>query len=175
MLSIFSFHTTLDQSTFHQLSFLNTDGSVYEFGNLKGKVVLVVNTASGCGFAPQFNQLQTLYQKYHQAGLEILAFPSDNFGGQEPLNNNEILQHCSRNYGVSFPVFEKSNVIGKGANPVFTWLNSPANKKPLFSKPIWNFQKFLIDKQGKLVKIYLPFVSPSSSRFEKAIVELLGQ
>ncbi|MEY4110585.1 MAG: glutathione peroxidase [Bacteroidota bacterium] len=165
----------LHQTNFYNLTFSKADGSEFVFSSLKGKVVLIVNTASGCGFSPQYRDLQKLYEKYNSLGFEILAFPSDDFGGQEPLNNKQILTSCSADYGVSFPIFSKSNVKGKNANPVFAWLNSPTAGKAAFSKPYWNFQKFLIDKNGKLVKSFLPFVSPSSKKLDSVISELLSK
>lgn len=175
MFTVSTILSTTNPSGFYQLELDKVDGSTFEFQSLKGKVVLVVNTASGCGFAPQYGELQKLYNEYHASGLEILAFPSADFGGQEPLSNKQILVSCSSDYGVSFPVFAKSKVRGHGANPVFIWLSSPDAGRVTFSKPIWNFQKFLINKEGKLVKVYLPFVSPSSARLKKAIAELLRQ
>lgn len=175
MLTLLSFHPLDDVNTIYDLSFPQSDGTPYDFGNLRGKVVLVANTASSCGFSPQYRELQSLYEKYQEAGLEILAFPSSDFGGQEPLNNKQILQTCSLNFGVSFPIFEKSRIKGKNANPIFLWLKSKSSGKNFFKQPVWNFQKFLINKKGKLVKVYLPFISPSSEKIKHDVEKLLNE
>ncbi len=175
MLSLFALSANPVATDFHSLHFSSADGSDFDFQNLRGKAVLIVNTASGCGFAPQYDDLQKLYEKYQSRGLVILAFPSNDFGGQEPLDNQQITGSCRLNYGVTFPVLSKSHVKGKDANPVFKWLSAPETGGGIFRKPIWNFQKFLINKKGKLVKVYLPFFSPSSPKLSAKIEEILAE
>jgi glutathione peroxidase len=134
-----------------------TEKSLAEY---KGKVLLVVNTASKCGFTPQYKELQSLYDTYHQQGLEILAFPCDQFAHQEPGTDSEIQAFCQMNYGVTFPVFGKIEVNGKNSHPLYSYLRK--QKKDLFGDSIkWNFTKFLIDREGNVVERYAPSLSPS--------------
>lgn len=133
------------------------EGSLKEY---EGKVLLIVNTASKCGFTPQFEGLQTLYEQYRDNGLEILAFPCNQFMNQEPLNEKEIAEFCSVNYNISFPVMKKIDVNGKKASPLYNFLK---NKLPgaLGIKSIkWNFTKFLVNSSGVPVKRYAPSVAP---------------
>ena len=128
----------------------------------KGKVLLVVNTASQCGFTPQYKGLEKLYQKYHEKGLEILGFPCNQFGAQEPGSEEEIESFCEVNYGVTFPLFAKIDVNGKGAAPLYQHLKK-AKPGLLGSEAIkWNFTKFLVDRQGNVVERYAPNVEPES-------------
>lgn len=138
----------------------------------KGKVLLIVNTASKCGFTPQYEGLEALYKKHKESGLEILGFPCDQFGHQEPGSDDDIAQFCTMNFGVTFPLFKKTEVNGPNANPLFVELK---NKAPglLGSKRIkWNFTKFLVNAEGKVLKRYAPTAKPSD--IEKDIVKLLG-
>jgi glutathione peroxidase len=128
----------------------------------KGKVLLVVNTASNCGFTPQYKGLQALYDQYHAQGLEVLGFPCNQFGEQEPGEAHEIGAFCERNYGVSFPMFEKIDVNGPDAHPLYKWLTSEA-PGVLGSEAVkWNFTKFLVGRDGKVFKRYAPQASPES-------------
>ncbi|HVP55130.1 MAG TPA: glutathione peroxidase [Candidatus Eisenbacteria bacterium] len=125
----------------------------------RGRVLLIVNTASECGFTPQYKGLQELYAKYHDRGLEILGFPCDQFGHQEPGSDADIRSFCDLNYGVTFPLFSKIEVNGDGAHPLYKWLKS--EKAGLLGEKIkWNFTKFLIDKQGNVVDRYAPTTTP---------------
>lgn len=136
----------------------------------KGKVVLVVNTASKCGFTPQFKELEELYQKYNDQGFVVLGFPSNQFANQDPGSNEEIVEFCQLNYGVTFPMFQKIEVNGSGAHPLFQFLTEET--KTLFGKKVkWNFTKFLIDSQGNVKKRYAPTKNPMS--FESDIQALL--
>ena len=138
----------------------------------KGKVLLIVNTASKCGFTPQYEGLEALYKKHKESGLEILGFPCDQFGHQEPGSDDDIAQFCTMNFGVTFPLFKKTEVNGPNANPLFVELK---NKAPglLGSKRIkWNFTKFLVNAEGKVLKRYAPTAKPSD--IERDIVKLLG-
>ena len=144
----------------HSLT-LNT-GEQTTLEQYKGKVLLIVNTASKCGFTPQYEGLEALYKKYHDKGFEILGFPCDQFGHQEPGSDEDIAQFCTLNFGVSFPLFKKTNVNGPDANPLFEALKNEAPGL-LGSKRIkWNFTKFLINAEGKVLKRYAPTIKPSS-------------
>ncbi len=138
----------------------------------KGKVLLIVNTASKCGFTPQFKGLEALYQKYKDKGLEILGFPCNQFGGQDPGSNEQIGAFCQKNYGVSFPMFAKIEVNGPGADPLFQHLKAAAPGL-LGSEGIkWNFTKFLVDKDGRVLERFAPATAPA--KLEAAIARLLG-
>jgi glutathione peroxidase len=138
----------------------------------KGKVLLVVNTASKCGFTPQFAGLESLYQKYKDRGLEILGFPCNQFGKQDPGSNDEIMEFCQLNYGVSFPMFGKIEVNGDAADPLFKHLKKAAPGL-LGSEGIkWNFTKFLVDGSGKVIKRYAPKTKPAE--IERDIEALLA-
>jgi glutathione peroxidase len=135
-----------------------TEGDLHEY---EGKVMLVVNTASKCGFTPQFAGLEELHQKYKDQGLAILGFPCNQFGGQDPGSNAEIGEFCTKNYGVSFPMHEKIEVNGSAAHPLFKRLKKDA-KGILGSEVIkWNFTKFLVDQSGNVVKRYAPNTTPT--------------
>ncbi|WP_037283487.1 glutathione peroxidase [Saccharibacillus sacchari] len=147
-------------------------GNEVKLSDYQGKVVLIVNTASKCGFTPQFQGLQELYDKYHDRGLEILGFPSNQFKEQDPGSNEEILEFCQLNYGVKFPMFEKVDVKGENAHPLFRYLSDEAPGLMGSKSVKWNFTKFLIDKDGKPVKRFAPQTSPD--QLEKDIEKLLG-
>jgi len=137
-------------------------GKAVKLDRYRGKVLLVVNTASECGFTPQYKGLEALYEKLHGKGLEILGFPCNQFGGQEPGSEKEIAQFCELNYGVTFPMFAKVDVNGANAAPLYKYLKS---EKPglLGSEAIkWNFTKFLVDREGNVVKRYAPNDTPES-------------
>lgn len=138
-----------------------------------GKVLLIVNTASGCGFTPQLQELQDLRAEFAEKGFEVLGFPSNDFGGQEPLNGADINEFCQVNYGVQFPIFEKIMVRGKEAHPLFQFLSSKKLNGHLNSIPKWNFHKYLINKSGEVVDYFYSFTKPSSSKVKKKIHRLL--
>ncbi|WP_172197663.1 MULTISPECIES: glutathione peroxidase [Saccharibacillus] len=147
-------------------------GDEVKLADYRGKVVLIVNTASKCGFTPQFQGLQELYDKYHDRGLEILGFPSNQFNEQDPGSNEEIAEFCQINYGVKFPIFEKIDVKGSGAHPLFQYLSEEAPGLMGSKSVKWNFTKFLVDKEGRPVKRFAPQTSPD--QLEKDIEKLLG-
>jgi glutathione peroxidase len=127
----------------------------------RGQVLLIVNTASKCGFTPQFEGLEELYQTYHDRGLTILGFPSNQFGNQDPGSNEEIMEFCQLNYGVSFPMFGKVKVNGPDTEPLFKYLKKTA-KGALGTEAIkWNFTKFLVDREGNVVKRYASATTPA--------------
>ncbi|GGE49996.1 glutathione peroxidase [Halopseudomonas oceani] len=139
----------------------NRESSLAELG---GKAYLVVNTASKCGFTPQYKGLEALWQDYRDRGLQVTGFPCNQFGGQEPGSSDEISQFCELNYGVSFPLFKKVDVNGSNAHPLFVELKKQAPGL-LGSKGIkWNFTKFLVDGQGKVIKRYAPTTAPEELR-----------
>lgn len=158
-------------SDFHQLSAESLGGKPVDLGQYKDKVVLVVNTASHCGFTPQYTGLETLYQKYKDQGLVILGFPCNQFGGQEPGGAEQIAQTCQINYGVTFPMFAKVEVNGSQTHPVFQWLKS---KLPGWfgAKVRWNFTKFLVGRDGQPIKRFAPVTKPE--RIESAVRSALG-
>ncbi|MFA7268648.1 MAG: glutathione peroxidase [Sterolibacterium sp.] len=144
---------------FHEFKVKSIDGHDVGLSEFAGKVVLVVNTASKCGFTPQYAGLETLYRKYQTRGFVVLGFPCNQFGAQEPGDESEIAQFCSLRYDVSFPMFAKIEVNGANTHPLYQFLK--AQKRGLLSKAIkWNFTKFLIDRNGKVVKRYAPATRP---------------
>lgn len=144
---------------FYSLSANKMNGQEVKMEEYKGKVVLIVNTASKCGLTPQFEELEELYKEYKDQGLEVLGFPCNQFAKQDPSGNDEIHSFCKLNYGVTFTMFEKINVNGESAHPLYKFLKNQA--KGLFSKEIkWNFTKFLINKDGEVVRRYSPTTKP---------------
>ncbi|MFC3039341.1 glutathione peroxidase [Virgibacillus xinjiangensis] len=156
----------------YEISAKTIEGKEKSLEDYKGKVLLIVNTASKCGFTPQFESLQNLYDEYKEQGFEILGFPSNQFKEQDPGTNEEISEYCRRNYGVSFQMFSKVDVKGENAHPLFSYLTNEA--KGLVTNQIkWNFTKFLIGRQGEVLNRYAPQTKPES--FRRDIVEALQQ
>ena len=151
---------------FYQLTATSLDGQLIPMTDYAGKLVLVVNTASHCGFTPQYAGLEALYKKYADQGLVVLGFPCNQFGQQEPGNADDIAQTCHINYGVSFPMFEKVEVNGAAAHPVFRYLKE-ALPGVLGGRIKWNFTKFLIGRDGKPLKRFAPLTTPE--KMEAAI------
>lgn len=135
------------------------EGEEVNLADYKGKVLLVVNTATGCGFTPQYEGLQDLYEKYQAQGLEILDFPCNQFGGQAPGTEEEIVDFCQSRYGVTFPQFSKVKVNGEGEEPLFTYLKKQQGGV-MGSKIKWNFTKFLVDRNGNVIDRFAPTVTP---------------
>jgi len=146
-------------------------GTQKSLADYKGKVLLIVNTASGCGFTPQYAALQSLYEKYNDRGFEILAFPSNNFGGQEPGSNQEIQEFCNLRFKVKFPLFEKVDVKGDSAHPLFKYLTHESAHKGSIK---WNFSKFLIDPNGQVADRFAPTTDPLSGKVTGKIESLLN-
>ena len=134
-----------------------------------GKVLLVVNTASQCGYTPQYEGLEKLYRRYKERGLVVLGFPANDFGGQEPGSNKEIASFCQINYGVSFPMFAKTAVVGRDASPLFRELAAKSGKHPQ-----WNFHKYLMDRNGEVVASFPSAVEPEDPRITREIERLLA-
>jgi len=137
------------------------DGGTIDFAAFKGKKILIVNTASGCGYTPQYEGLEALYKKY-QDKLVVVGFPANNFGGQEPGSNEEIKEFCKKNFGVSFPMAAKISVKGDDMDPIYKWLTSKAENGVLDAEIKWNFNKFLLDQNGKLLNYFESNVTPMS-------------
>lgn len=148
--------------TFYDFKVTAIDGKEFDLSSLKGKKVMVVNTASECGYTPQYADLQKLYEVYGGARFTIIAFPANNFGQQEPGTNEEIAGFCKKNYGVTFPVMSKISVKGEDMHPLYKWLTSKDENGIMDSEVKWNFQKYLIDENGKLVKVLMSKESPTS-------------
>lgn len=157
--------TTADaQEDFYALNISTLNEEPFSFEALRGKRVLIVNTASECGYTPQYAQLQELYDAYNAQGFEIIGFPSNDFGGQEPGSNAEIGAFCQKNYGVSFPMMEKSGVLGDDKNSVYQWLTQKSKNGMQDVTVSWNFNKFLVDEEGHWVAFYPSSVSPLDER-----------
>ncbi len=149
-------------TTVYDFEARSIDGRPVPLANYKGRVLLVVNTASACGYTPQFGGLEELHQAYGPKGLAVLGFPCNQFGSQDPGSNDEIAQFCQLNYGVSFPMMAKVDVNGPAADPLYQWLRTEA-PGILGSKSVkWNFTKFLVGKDGQVIKRYAPTDKPES-------------
>lgn len=148
------------------------DGSEGDFGRFQGKAVMVVNVASECGFTRQYAGLEELYGKYRGQGLEILGVPCNQFGGQEPGADAEIAEFCERNFGVTFPLTSKANVLGKEQHPLFAELTRDDDGQPVKVK--WNFEKFVINRAGELVERFPSAVEPDSEDLLKAVEKALA-
>jgi len=149
-----------DVKSFHDISAKDMEGKEYSMSQLKGKKVLIVNVASHCGYTPQYAQLQELYDKYKDKNFVILGFPCNQFMGQEPGNNTEILEFCQKNYGVTFPLFDKVDVKGPDIAPVFQFLTKKSLNGVEDNEVSWNFNKYLIDENGKYIKHFKSGVEP---------------
>lgn len=159
---LFNTFIMMSQQSVHEFTINTIDGESKNLSDFKGKKMLFVNTASQCGFTPQYMELQELHEK-HGDELVIIGFPANNFGGQEPGSNDQIKTFCQKNYGVSFMLSEKVSVKGKNIDPIFKWLNTQDNQS--FKGDImWNFEKYLIDESGKLIKRYRSMTKPDSDK-----------
>ena len=183
---------TKEMTTIYDFKALNNKGEEVDFSQYKGQVLMIVNTASKCGFTPQYDGLEALYQKYKDQGLVIIGFPCDQFAHQEPGSDEEIAEFCRLNHGVTFPLMKKTDVNGKDAHPIFEYLKTAAPTEEYkgikakathtmlkgISKSVekdsdilWNFTKFLVSKDGSIVKRFAPTTEPAD--FEKDIQEML--
>lgn len=142
---------TFTGKSFYDFTVNDIDGKSFSLSQLKGKKVMVVNTASECGFTPQYKDLEALYEKYKDKNFVIIGFPANNFGGQEPGANDEIKSFCSKNYGVTFPMMAKISVKGDDTAPLYKWLTSKTENGVSDAEVKWNFNKFLIDEKGNWV------------------------
>ncbi|MGM0620788.1 MAG: glutathione peroxidase [Bacteroidota bacterium] len=149
--------------TLHDFTARTIDGHTFDFSTLKGKKVLLINTATECALTPQFKKLQELYEEYGGDDFEIIAFPSNDFGSQEPGNNERIQMFCENKYAISFQLMEKIS-IKENPHPIYKWLTSSKENGTLDGKVIWNFQKFLIDEDGTVVESLSPITGPQNRR-----------
>jgi len=156
--------TAYAQSSFYDFTVKDIAGNDFPLSQLKGKKVLVVNTASKCGFTPQYEGLQELFEKYGDEDFMIIGFPANNFGQQEPGTNEEIASFCQLNYGVTFPMMSKISVKGDDQHPLYGWLTSRAENGVEDSSVSWNFQKYMIDEEGQLVGHFAPTVKPDNRK-----------
>ena len=151
-----------DNQTIYQFTVEDINGKPFALADLKGKKVMIVNTASKCGLTPQYKELEALYQQYKDKDFVIIGFPANNFLGQEPGSNEQIASFCSINYGVTFPMMSKISVKGKNMHPLYQFLTQKSKNGVEDSKVQWNFQKYLIGRDGKLEKVIAPKTLPSS-------------
>lgn len=162
-------------TSFHELSITTIDGASQSLSEYKGKVVLVVNVASFCGYTKQYAPLEKLYEQYKDKGLVVLGFPANDFGAQEPGTNDEIKQFCSLKYGVSFPMSAKVSVKGSAKSPVYEFLTSGGGNAALAGEIGWNFEKFLIGKDGKIITRYKSGVDPLAANVIADVEKALAQ
>ena len=154
----------------YDFSFKDLDGSELKLSNFKENVIVVVNVASQCGFTKQYEDMQTIWNKYQSKGLIILGVPSNDFGNQEPGNSNEIKNFCESKFGITFPMTEKVSVKGVNAHPFYVWAKDNYGKSAI---PKWNFYKIIINKDGKISTTFSSMTNPSSKKFINAIEKLL--
>lgn len=146
-------------NSIHQFAIEGISGEEINFADFEGKKIIVVNVASECGFTPQYQQLQELYEEFNDK-LVVVGFPSNDFGGQEPGSDEAIRSFCTRRYGVSFPLSTKISVTGAGAHPIFKWLTNKQLNGKTDSEVVWNFQKYLLDENGQLIRVLPSGTSP---------------
>lgn len=157
------------KQSIHQFTVNDIEGKPFDFKSLKGKKIMVVNTASKCGLTPQYEKLEALYQKYKNSNFVIVGFPANDFMGQEPGTNEEIATFCKKNYGVSFTMMEKITVKGSEIHPVYQFLTEKSKNGLEDNSVQWNFQKYLIDENGFLVKVISPRTSPDDQEISNWI------
>ena len=155
--------TPMAKETIYQFKVEDLSGDSFDFSTLKGKKILVVNTASECGLTPQYEQLQEIYEKYKDKNFVIVGFPANNFGAQEPGTNQQIATFCQKNYGVTFPMMAKISVKGSDMHPVYQFLTQKVKNGLEDSEVQWNFQKYLINENGELVKVVSPRTLPTDA------------
>ncbi len=158
------------RKSIYEYSFTTVDGKTIALSAYKGKKILIVNVASECGFTPQYEGLEKLY-KANNERLVILGFPANDFGGQEPGTNDEIATFCRKNYGVTFPIAQKSTVTGEKMNEIFRWLTDPALNGWNNAGPKWNFSKYLLSEEGELMAVYPSTTKPESKELSDAIAQ----
>jgi len=172
-LIMFSFFEKTDakyEKLFFDLNIKSINDKVINLNEFKGKVVLLVNVASKCGFTKQYSSLQRLYEKYRESGFVVIGIPSNQFGGQEPGSNSEIKEFCETNFNITFPITDKVDVKGKNAHPLYIWAKENYGSSTI---PKWNFHKILINKEGKIQDTFNSFVDPLSDKIVKQIELIL--
>lgn len=152
---------TSEQQTIYNYRVKDIAGDDFDFDSLKGKKIMIVNTASECGLTPQYEQLQAVYEEFKDKNFVIIGFPANNFGSQEPGSNEQIATFCKKNYGVSFPIMSKISVKGSDIHPIYQFLTQKAKNGLQDSEVQWNFQKYLIDEEGHLAKVISPRTLPN--------------
>ena len=171
---MFSFFGNTANSKYEKLAydfeFKDLDGSQIKLSNFKGKILVVVNVASQCGFTNQYEDMQEIWEKYQSKGIIVLGVPSNDFGQQEPGNNQEIKNFCEAKFGISFPMTEKVIVKGKDAHPFYLWAKNNYGKSAI---PKWNFHKIIINKDGKISETFSSITKPTSNKFIKVLEKLL--
>ena len=172
ILSFFSFNQTVfsQNLSIDKIIFEDIDGKDFKLSNLPGKIILIVNTASYCGFTKQYKELQALTSKYSSKDLSIIAIPSNDFGKQEPGSNEEIKDFCETNFNINFPMTSKYDVKGENAHDVYKWAKDTFGKSAV---PKWNFHKILIDKNGKIHDTFVSFTNPMSKKIIKELENIL--
>ena len=153
-----------NNTSIYQFKVEDLSGNTFDFASLKGKKILIVNTASKCGYTPQYEQLEAIYNKYKNKNLVIIGFPANNFMWQEPGTNAEIATFCKSKYGVTFPMMAKISVKGKDIHPIYQFLTQKKLNGVLDSKVEWNFQKYLINEKGQLEQVYMSGVKPNDEK-----------
>ena len=153
----------MEKQTIYQFKVKDLEGNEFDFASLKGKKILVVNTASKCGLTPQYKQLEAIYNQYKDQNFIIVGFPANNFGQQEPGSNKEIAEFCERNYGVTFPMMEKISVKGSDMAAIYQFLTQKSKNGLKDSEVEWNFHKYLINEKGELDKVFSPQVLPTDA------------
>lgn len=164
----------MDKNSIHQFTVKDASGKEVSLADYKGKALLIVNTASQCGFTPQLDDMEKLYEEFKEEGFEVLAFPSNDFAGQEPLDGEAIQQFCMTKYNAQYPIFEKTVVKGNEASPLYKFLSDKKLNGKVSSTPKWNFHKYLVDKEGKVVDYYYSITNPTSSKIKKSIKKILA-
>ena len=158
--------------SFYSLNGVLNNGKIFSFETLKGKYVILVNTASNCGYTSQYNDLEKLFLQYKDR-LVVLGFPANNFGGQEPDTDENIIHFCNINYNITFPLFQKASVVGNDMQPIFQWLTDPKKNGWNDQTPTWNFCKYLVDPTGTLIDFYSSAVSPLNNEIINILNKLL--
>lgn len=162
-ISILSLMITAEKQDIYQFKVKDINGKTFDFADLKGKKIMIVNTASKCGLTPQYEKLEALYEKYKNKNFIIVGFPANDFMSQEPGSNEEIESFCKMNYGVTFPMMSKISVKGKDMHPVYHFLTEKSKNGLEDNKVEWNFQKYLIDQSGHLAKVISPRIQPDDA------------
>lgn len=170
-LAIILVSSTMSKQSIHQFKVKDLDGNDFDFSSLKGKKVMIVNTASKCGLTPQYEKLEALYKKYSSKNFIIIGFPANNFMGQEPGSNEEIATFCQKNYGVTFPMMSKISVKGKDIHPIYQFLTSKDKNGLEDNEVQWNFQKYLLNENGQLEKV----ISPRTQPDDESIIEWINK
>ena len=166
-LMILSVSLMAQKQSFYDFKVKTLEGETFDFASLKGKKVMIVNTASKCGYTPQYKDLEELYEQYGGENFVIIGFPANNFANQEPGTASEIREFCTKNYGVSFPMMDKISVKGDDMHPLYKWLTSRSLNGVMDSEVKWNFQKYLVDEKGNLVDVLLSKEKPASENVTK--------